>query len=317
MLTALRKPSWTGSAVAGVCLLSAAAVAATGALAGAGVAPAPAAASTASARCSTAAARELVERNDLNHFGLPDPVRQVLCGPFTGGGSNAMAVTIGAPTCWPIQHWAVFTFSGGAWRLVLDQAAYLIPPLVAIGSDIRETTAVHRAGDSRCLPSGGTRARSWRWNGSRLVAGPWKQVKPGAATPSPAGGNTGYFKTPSANIVCGYRIYAGSRAGKSAVSCRIKSGLKPPPPGTKPGCFSRNEIGIAATGRVSTGYSICPGEPEGDAGVFAFESVARVLVYGKTWTGGGLRCASAFTGLTCRNTSGHGFFLSRARWSTF
>lgn len=271
----------------------------------------------ASPDCSKATARQLVERNNLNHFALPDPVRQVLCGTFTGLGSNAMAVTIGAPTCWPIQHWAVFRLTEGVWRLVLNQPAYLVPPLVAVGSDIRETTAAHRPGDPRCFPSGGTRARIWHWYGSRLVAGPWKQVKAGTAAPPAAGGTSGYFKTPSTNVVCGYRLYTGSSATTSFVGCRIKSGLKPPPPGTKPGCFSRNEVAIAATGRTSTGRSICPGEPEGDAGVFVFESQARVLGYGKTWSGGGLRCTSAVIGLTCRNNGGHGFFLSRERWRAF
>ncbi len=143
-----------------------------------------------------------------------------------------------------------------------------------------------------------------------------------AANVAPSAGSagavkTGFFKTPSGNIVCGHHVYSGSRAAKSSVGCRIKSGLKPLPPGTKPPCFSRNEIGIAATGRARIGHSICPGDPEGDAGVFVHESVARVLGYGKTWRGGGLSCSSASTGLTCRNTRGHGFFLSRERWRTF
>ena len=48
------------------------------------------------------------------------------------------------------------------------------------------------------------------------------------------------------------------------------------------------------------------------------DCVARVLAYGMTWSGGGgLRCRSAETGLTCRNASGHGFFLSRERWRSF
>ena len=67
--------------------------------------------------------------------------------------------------------------------------------LTAAGSDIRETVSIYRAGDPRCCPSGGKKARIWRWNGTRLVAGPWRQVTPGAAT-------SGYFKTPSGNIVC-------------------------------------------------------------------------------------------------------------------
>ncbi len=149
------------------------------------------------AACTRATASQLVEQHRLNGFLLPNPVRQVLCGSFTGPGSEAMAVTIGAPTCWPIQRWAVFTLSGGTWRLVLDQPAYLIPPLRAVGSAIRETTAVHRSNDPRCLPSGGTRSRLWRWNGSRLAAGPWKQVTGGKQPDSRA------FDSPSRNISCG------------------------------------------------------------------------------------------------------------------
>jgi hypothetical protein len=41
------------------------------------------------------------------------------------------------------------------------------------------------------------------------------------------------------------------------------------------------------------------------------------VAYGAKWSGGGVRCASAFNGLTCRNTSGRGFFLSRERWRSF
>jgi hypothetical protein len=151
-----------------------------------------------SSRCSRATAGQLVEKHRLNHFLLPDPVAQLLCGPFTGPGSDAMAVTIYAPTCWPIQNWGVFRFAQGVWKLVLDQPAYLVPPLVAVGSDIRETTAIHRPGDSRCLPSGGTHARMWRWNGKRLVAGPWKQVTP----LPPVAGKTVIVSVASGTVAC-------------------------------------------------------------------------------------------------------------------
>jgi hypothetical protein len=32
---------------------------------------------------------------------------------------------------------------------------------------------------------------------------------------------------------------------------------------------------------------------------------------------GGFRCTSAAVGLTCKNASAHGFFLSRERWRIF
>ena len=243
----------------------------------------------------------------MNHFALPNPVRQVLCGPFTGAGSEAMAVTIGAPTCWGIQHWGVFTLTGGVWRVVLKQPSYLVPPLVAVGSGIRETTAVHRDGDSRCFPSGGTRSRSWRWNGSRLVAGPWKQVTPAD------GYEYGSFKTPSSNIVCDHFIHIGSRASESNVGCAIKSGLRPAPPRRpcQEGGYAGDRVYLGVTGGVRV--PSCAGDP----GPYVSVDRARVLGYGKTWSGGGIRCTSAEAGLTCRNKSGHGFFLSRERWRRF
>jgi hypothetical protein len=276
---------------------------------------------SAKADCSKAAARQLVEQHHLNAFLLPNPVQQVLCGPFTGPGSEAMAVTIRAPTCWGIQRWAVFSFTGGVWQLVLDQSEFVFPPLVAVGPDIRETTPVFRPGDPRCIPSGGSHARIWHWNGKRLVAGPWKQVKP-AAAPVPAPGTGafkyGYFKTPSGNIQCDY----GYGKGPAYVRCGIRSGLKPPPPSRGPGCDVPNRVVISQTGSASlAGLSACPGEDEGDAGPFAGGQPGgppvSVIGYGKTWNGGGLSCTSAVTGLTCRNKSGHGFFLSRERWRLF
>jgi hypothetical protein len=42
-----------------------------------------------------------------------------------------------------------------------------------------------------------------------------------------------------------------------------------------------------------------------------------VARYGHTWRWQGFRCSSRTTGLTCRNSAGHGFFLSRARQRRF
>src|SRR2546430_3483937 len=50
------------------------------------------------ADCTTATAKRLVNEHHLNDFVLPNPVSQLLCGPFTGPGSEAMAVAIAAPT---------------------------------------------------------------------------------------------------------------------------------------------------------------------------------------------------------------------------
>jgi hypothetical protein len=45
--------------------------------------------------------------------------------------------------------------------------------------------------------------------------------------------------------------------------------------------------------------------------------VFRTLPYGRTWKHGAFTCASARTGLTCRNPGGHGLFISRESWRAF
>jgi hypothetical protein len=187
--------------------------------------------STVSAECSRAAALRV---GKPYFWDAKYTVAQLLCGQFTGPGSDAMVVAFAAPTCWPLQGWAVFTFSGGDWRRVLLRRGVFVYPLKVVGGDIRETEPVPRAGDARC-------------------------------------------------------------------TCRA-SGLD----------HNAHRISLAATGR--TPY---PRACSGDAGPFIGQSTARVLAYGKTWRRAGISCRSAFTGMTCRNRSGHGFFLSRARWRRF
>ena len=125
-----------------------------------------------------------------------------------------------------------------------------------------------------------------------------------AAASAPA---VAYFKTPSRNVVC------QSMRSPALIVCGIKSGLRPPPPRVtcRAGDPTDRFVTMAATGR--------PHEPScaGDPGPFTGEGKARTLHYGHTFHRGGLTCRSATKGLTCRNKSGHGFFLSRARSRTF
>ena len=238
------------------------------------------------ADCSLATAGPLVEQNRLNNFLLPNPIRQVLCGPFMGPGTEAMAVTIGAPTCWPVQSWAIFGYRAGAWQLLETIPAYLIPPLTAVGNDIREETAVNRPGDPRCLPTGGTHSRLWHWNGSRFVAGAWKQVKP--ADPV----TQDYVVTPSGNIDCQMNDGGGSAAG---VFCTMR---QPP-----------RAIGLSLNGRLQICRGIgCIGNPgEGDV------PPIRRLGYGKVATVGRFRCRSQRIGVTCVVTrTGKGFLVNRS-----
>jgi hypothetical protein len=237
----------------------------------------------ASGDCTKATANQLVEQHRLNNFLLPDPVAQVLCGAFTGPASVAMAVTIKAPTCWSPQRWAVFSFSGGDWKLVLDEPAFLVGPLLAVGSDIQETTPVFRQGDPRCIPSGGTHARIWHWDGSRLVPGAWKQVTKGKVI-------TRSFYTPSKNITCSLgdsRDYLGVRCESFKAPQSVK---------------------MDASGRLK----ICHGRRCFPACGCAPEGIPT-LGYGKQVTAGRFRCISLRSGVKCIVIeSGKGFLINRA-----
>jgi hypothetical protein len=130
------------------------------------------------------------------------------------------------------------------------------------------------------------------------------------AVAAPAAATTSLFETPSKNIVCGY--YSGY--GPATLECGVASGLHPPAPKPASSCHDidaiTNRVRLGVSGKT---YGFC----SGDAGVLAMAGRANVLAYGKTWQKGAFRCTSETTGLTCKNTAGHGFFLSRQSWRSF
>jgi hypothetical protein len=133
------------------------------------------------------------------------------------------------------------------------------------------------------------------------------------AAPVSAARPNGWFQTPSGNIGCQYGVQPAG--AESVVSCGVLSGLVPPEPRPARGCgvvsYWGNIVALSTTGTVST-------DPcRGDCGPLCELPHSPVLQYGQSWSGGGLRCSSAVTGLTCRNKSRHGFFLSRQSWRTF
>jgi hypothetical protein len=134
----------------------------------------------------------------------------------------------------------------------------------------------------------------------------------GSAQAKPRLPRYGSFKTPSKNIVCGYALDVH---GLASMECGIKSGLRPPPhrihclagdPNDKR--LSLRDLGRAAPVR-------CAGDP--GPLLPQIEARARVLAYGAHIRIGGITCSFAITGLTCRNRSAHGFFLSRQSWRLF
>jgi len=246
------------------------------------------------ADCSKATATQLVNDNQLNGFLLPDPIVQVLCGPFTGPGSQAMVATIAAGTCWSPQGWALFSFDGASWKLVHFQGAFLLGPLVVVGgTDLRETTPVFRSGDPRCVPSGGSHARVWHWDGSRMVAGAWTQVSKGKAK-AKATRTSAAFYSPSRNISC---EMSDGRAGVgSYVYCQ--SWKRP----------QSVKMGLDGRPKVCHDASITTPHCLGDPGEHT-----PVLGYGKQVALEHFRCRSAQAGVTCTVIkTGKGFRISRS-----
>jgi hypothetical protein len=225
---------------------------------------------TAASACSRATAARLVRRHRLNPFLLRQPVAQVLCGPFAGPGSRAMAITVGpAPTCWPIQNWAVFELVGGVWRVVLKRTEFVAPPLVAAGSAIRETVPVHRSGDARCTPSGGTRTIIWRWNGSRLVATGANQTE-----------HLTSFLSPDRQVWCVFTAVAPLEADCGGPP---PSSRQPPPPAH------------AAELKRSGALTVC----NADVCFQNWDFGAPLLRLGQTNLIHGFRCAARADGITC------------------
>lgn len=105
-----------------------------------------------------------------------------------------------------------------------------------------------------------------------------------------------YFKSPSGNIKCA--------ADSSSVDCVIlstHSGVSAP---VYEDCHA-NHVSLSSSGRPE---GIC----ESDFAYSGFAGSVPVLGYGQTKRGNGWSCTSAKTGMTCRNSSGHGFSMSKA-----
>jgi hypothetical protein len=107
------------------------------------------------------------------------------------------------------------------------------------------------------------------------------------------------FGTPTSNIGCVFN--SNPKLGGTYLRCDILSGLKPKP---RRACeLDLTGFRMAPTGRSSV---VCAGDT-------AVDLRTRPLHYGSKWSRAGFTCTSGKTGLRCRNCSGHGFFLSRAR----
>jgi hypothetical protein len=113
------------------------------------------------------------------------------------------------------------------------------------------------------------------------------------------------FRMPSGNVYCAYEHY--SFAPKD-LRCEIRSGVKPLPP--KPSWCDVDWGAGFAMRQTGLAHILCVGDT-------IYDPKAKVLAYGRTWTGGGFSCTSQVAGLRCTNPRGHGFFLSRGHSYAF
>jgi hypothetical protein len=128
-------------------------------------------------------------------------------------------------------------------------------------------------------------------------------VFPAGASRAASGADT--FRMPSGNIYCAYEHY--SFAPKD-LRCEIRTGIKPLPP--KPSWCDVDWGAGYAMRQIGLAHVLCIGDT-------IYDPNAKVLAYGKTWTGGGFSCTSRPAGLRCLNPRGHGFFLSKGHSYTF
>lgn len=108
------------------------------------------------------------------------------------------------------------------------------------------------------------------------------------------------FKMPSNNIYCLLEIEDHSVAD---LRCDImqQDTKSPPAPKNCPLSWG-NAFAITPNGNV--GAMLCHGDTTRN-------DALEVLPYGTEWNHSGFSCKSETTGLTCTNTRGHGFTLSR------
>jgi len=148
----------------------------------AAVAPDTSSMAGASAACSRATARAAMAREQL----LAEPqlglraVGQLFCGPFAGPGSRGMAVSAAHGVCMPYASWGAFRYVNGDWKLIPggSHPGILRLGIARSGNDIVEKATIRYPGEGPCHASG-RKERVWHWNGSRLVAGPWKVTSTG------------------------------------------------------------------------------------------------------------------------------------------
>lgn len=110
------------------------------------------------------------------------------------------------------------------------------------------------------------------------------------------------FKSPTGNIICS--------PNGSGVVCMIMNRSNAKPARPKPRNCDLDWGNVFYVSRSGAGLS-CHGD------IPVNPNTRTVLAYGKTYKGNGWQCTSRTTGMTCKNSQGRGFTLSRAKQTVF
>jgi hypothetical protein len=114
------------------------------------------------------------------------------------------------------------------------------------------------------------------------------------------------FKTPSGNILCGYRDVDGTQA----VRCDILERADPDPVLPMPADCDLDWGNMFVVGRSGAAGLECAGD-------LAADPASPVLGYGEVTKHFGITCMSDQAGLTCINEEGKGFTLSKKAQKLF
>jgi hypothetical protein len=116
------------------------------------------------------------------------------------------------------------------------------------------------------------------------------------------------FRSPSGNIEC-FVVHGTLRCSliHTDYGARLQAHCVAPPTQLD---WHGWELGARTKGTVTCTGGILY-DPETERPAFA------ALPYGSSWHRGAFTCRSRTTGVTCRNGSGHGLFLSRQAWGAW
>ncbi|HSD81308.1 MAG TPA: DUF6636 domain-containing protein [Solirubrobacteraceae bacterium] len=135
-----------------------------------------------------------------------------------------------------------------------------------------------------------------------------------AAAASSAAGSSGGralagFRSPSGNIKCHYDPSGlGSRGPLRLVRCSLDHADYAMTLQRR--CEAGDWHGFTLT-PTRKPLLFCPGGASGDRITYT------TLAYGRSWRRGPFTCTSRVTGVTCRNGTGHGLFVSRQAYRTW